>query len=30
MKAKSHTPFSAGRVEIIAATLPLGACDAVN
>jgi len=30
MKAKSHTPFSAWRVAIIAATLPLGACDAVN
>jgi lysophospholipase L1-like esterase len=30
MKAKSYTPCSALRIALIAATLPLGACDAVN
>ena len=30
MRAKSYTPCSAWRIALIAATLPLGACDAVN
>ena len=30
MEAKIYTPCSAWRIALIAATLPLGACDAVN
>ena len=30
MKANSHTTCSAWRIALIAATLPLGACDSVN
>jgi len=30
MKTKIHTPYSAWRIMLVAAALPLGACDAVN
>jgi lysophospholipase L1-like esterase len=30
MKAKTHTPYSAWRILLVAAALPLGACDAFN